>query len=611
MKTFTDNAGRSWTVEINVAAIKRVRSLIPGNVNLLEVVEGTLIERLIRDPVLLCDIIYAVCKPQADEQSVSDEEFGRAMAGDAIEHATQALLEELVSFSPSPRDRKNLGRVLEATRKVMDKARDLIETKLDSGALEQAADQALAEWREAPNDPAGRLGGLHFNRAMTRRFLGRDVEANSDLREAFRLDPTDPVIALGFAMEAETQPDLDAAIAAVSSLPLGGEWTDQVRFAVVMLRLRRRAEGDLEQARAEVEQLCARLGSVTPTTHRADIVRMALRVCYEQGRTSDGPAIVIGVTEGALPEYQRAALLARAHMQAGAREEATKIAKTALRALGEDASWFDRREAALLAQDSGLHSEAVQLWRSVLPPDDAGSDTTHLVRAAYFAGEWRTVLDVCACVRAAGRTTRRHLEVEVEVLAASREVARATSLLADWVAKHTNDRHAVLHLSVLALRDGKHDLAVFDESRLPPVSEILDPGEGAALVFVLRRGPSPERSLEIAYSLYRRFPEHPDSHRALVACVFDLSATPLTIERHQRVGDGAAVCVRRHDEQPRWVYIESAPDPAGSRSEFPSAHEFVRAMWDRSKGDMFEYLGHQYEILEDSAGYRRFTDPCR
>jgi len=142
MRTFTDNAGRTWTVAINVDAIKRVRGML--DVNLLEIVEGTLIERLIRDPVLLCDVVYAVCKPEADEKGISDEEFGRAMAGDAIEHATKALLEELVGFSPSPRDRANLQRVLETTWKVMDRARDLIEARLESGELDRMVEQALA-----------------------------------------------------------------------------------------------------------------------------------------------------------------------------------------------------------------------------------------------------------------------------------------------------------------------------------------------------------------------------------------------------------------------------------------------------------------------------------
>jgi len=142
MNTFTDNAGRTWTIAINVDAIKRVRGLL--DVNLLEIVEGGLIERLLRDPVLLCDVVYAVCKPEADEKGISDEAFGRAMAGDAIEHATKALLEELVDFSPSPRDRANLKRVLETTWRMMDKARDLIEARLESGELDRTAEQALA-----------------------------------------------------------------------------------------------------------------------------------------------------------------------------------------------------------------------------------------------------------------------------------------------------------------------------------------------------------------------------------------------------------------------------------------------------------------------------------
>lgn len=142
MKTFSDNAGRTWTVTINVDAIKRVRGLL--DVDLLEIVEGKLIEKLIRDPVLLCDVVYAVCKPEAETRNVSDEDFGRSMAGDAIEHATKALLEELVGFSPSPRDRANLGRVLDTTWRVMDRARDVIEARIGRVDIEKVVEQALA-----------------------------------------------------------------------------------------------------------------------------------------------------------------------------------------------------------------------------------------------------------------------------------------------------------------------------------------------------------------------------------------------------------------------------------------------------------------------------------
>jgi len=154
MKQFTDNAGRQWTVEVNVAALKRVKGL--AGVDLLEVLDGALIERLIRDPVLLCDVLYAACKPEADERGVTDEEFGRAMAGDAIEHATEALLDEIVSFCPSPRDRAALGRVLAATRTAMDKARDLVEARLDGGELEKAINEALGQTMDGDSSTAAR-----------------------------------------------------------------------------------------------------------------------------------------------------------------------------------------------------------------------------------------------------------------------------------------------------------------------------------------------------------------------------------------------------------------------------------------------------------------------
>ncbi len=103
MRTFTDALGRSWPLEITVATLKRVRAV--AGVDLLEAAGGTLLDRLVADPVLLGDVLYACVKPQADERKITDEDFGRSLAGDAIEHATTALLEEFVAFFPSPRRR--------------------------------------------------------------------------------------------------------------------------------------------------------------------------------------------------------------------------------------------------------------------------------------------------------------------------------------------------------------------------------------------------------------------------------------------------------------------------------------------------------------------------
>ena len=124
MRTFVDNAGRTWTVAVNVDAIKRVRTLC--NVNLLEIVEGDLLGRLANDPILLCDVLYAVCKPELDAKGVSDEDFGRAMGGDVIEAATAAFLEEMVGFFPRPK-RAVLAKALGKLRVLEERALRAVE----------------------------------------------------------------------------------------------------------------------------------------------------------------------------------------------------------------------------------------------------------------------------------------------------------------------------------------------------------------------------------------------------------------------------------------------------------------------------------------------------
>lgn len=140
MKTFSDNAGRSWCVQINVDAIKRVRDLV--SVNLLEVIEGKLLDRLVSDPILLCDVLYAVCRPEAEQKQISDVDFGRAMAGDAIDAGTTALLEELVGFFPAGR-RAVLAKALNKLRALETAALNTVSIRLDSPEIEQRMAELL------------------------------------------------------------------------------------------------------------------------------------------------------------------------------------------------------------------------------------------------------------------------------------------------------------------------------------------------------------------------------------------------------------------------------------------------------------------------------------
>ena len=150
MKTFIDNTGKTWTLSVTVGTIKRVRALCGVDLaNIITIEAGKapnvgLLDRLASDPVLLVDVLYAVCKPEADAQNVTDEDFGRAMAGDAIEHATTALLDEVIDFFPEAK-RKVFHKILGASRRFEAKSKEALVTLLNDPEFDTKIDQALEQ----------------------------------------------------------------------------------------------------------------------------------------------------------------------------------------------------------------------------------------------------------------------------------------------------------------------------------------------------------------------------------------------------------------------------------------------------------------------------------
>ena len=158
MKTFTDNTGRTWTLLVNVATIKRVRALGGVDLNsIIEVEDGKpttkLLERLSTDPVLLVDVLYAVCRPECEQKGVSDEDFGAAMAGDAIEQATSALLDEVIDFFPEAK-RLAFRKILSASRRFEVMARKRLAAAMaDSGFEDRVVSELERLTGLSPNAP--------------------------------------------------------------------------------------------------------------------------------------------------------------------------------------------------------------------------------------------------------------------------------------------------------------------------------------------------------------------------------------------------------------------------------------------------------------------------
>ena len=94
--------------------------------------------------MLLVDVLYAVCKPECASKNVTDEECGAAMAGDAIDLATSALLDEIIDFFPAPK-RLAFQKILSATRRFEEIARKRLDALMADGEFENKMVSALEQ----------------------------------------------------------------------------------------------------------------------------------------------------------------------------------------------------------------------------------------------------------------------------------------------------------------------------------------------------------------------------------------------------------------------------------------------------------------------------------
>jgi hypothetical protein len=150
MKTFKDSTGVSWSVTINVAAVKRVRDLI--GVDLLKLIDPSvpkdeqLLMRLGSDVVLLVDALYAILLPQlqAADPPLDDIGFGTRLEGEAAGDAVKAFWLELTDFFQKL-GRTDMAKAMEGQAKVLTAAMRTFEKKISSIDLDALIAAAMNE----------------------------------------------------------------------------------------------------------------------------------------------------------------------------------------------------------------------------------------------------------------------------------------------------------------------------------------------------------------------------------------------------------------------------------------------------------------------------------
>lgn len=159
MHSFKDKSGRDWNVDITIGAVKRVKAEL--KIDLMEVLNGTLFERIGSDPMLVMDIVWSIVKPD-DSNGTAREAFDKQIGGQQITDASKAFVDELVDFfqSRGPALAAAVSRVDQETKRAVTAIVSLIESPEMAKKLQDAVDQTLASARGVLSGDSRALSGL-------------------------------------------------------------------------------------------------------------------------------------------------------------------------------------------------------------------------------------------------------------------------------------------------------------------------------------------------------------------------------------------------------------------------------------------------------------------
>lgn len=152
MRRFKDNQDREWKIEVNGFTVGEVRRdtgvLLPSWYD----DQMKLPRELASDWCKLVDVLWVLCREQAEATNVSQKEFASALMGDALGSAWDALEEAVPDFFTSP-DQREMARTLTgklrtASKVYMEAAKKMPEA-IDANQLGQSCIDYFLNSRES------------------------------------------------------------------------------------------------------------------------------------------------------------------------------------------------------------------------------------------------------------------------------------------------------------------------------------------------------------------------------------------------------------------------------------------------------------------------------
>jgi len=143
MKTFTDAAGRTWTLTLTLGTAMAVKAKL--DIDLLQPEQGDppLLTRLGTDEMLLGEVLCAMLEGQFVTHNVTEDDVRNGFDGQTLLAAQKAFYEELIDFFHQ-RGRNDRAKAVAKQMAMIDAAVTAVETRIDALDIDETIRGAMS-----------------------------------------------------------------------------------------------------------------------------------------------------------------------------------------------------------------------------------------------------------------------------------------------------------------------------------------------------------------------------------------------------------------------------------------------------------------------------------
>lgn len=458
-------------------------------------------------------------------------------------------------------------------------------------------------------DPAKRKGVIFHNRASTRRLLGRESEARSDIEEAFYYNRNDPEIVAAYALQQERDAGLNEAIRILHECKETQNHSG-LSFLLSSMLFQRSNIGDLDNAIEILMPWCKKIEEVTFVNYRYEFLRLASELLRKIGKTEDAIKLLDQTPESSLPPNYRQLLLLWIKIESNVIDpkEAVSTCEKISDALTSNGDYFIKREVALCADKIRHYHLSFNLWRNITYPNDYNSDTQFLLNSAKEIKEYKFIIEFCRQLRQKGIRERNCYIHEIEANRECHEFKEVLNLMAEWLKLEPDDKEMRMNLSLMAYEIGEEQYVEKNPDKLPAIENVLNAEYGTRVVQALSQSENIQAAIIFAYELWKKFPDDMVARHKLISMIMDKGQGVPILRKPEEVELGSAVIYKTTDlAETRIHIIEDGPSPSMARNEYSPNHEISKLLLKKKVGDSIFINGREWSILEINNKYTYMT----